>query len=324
MRMRHKDFYILLSFLASCFSGFSQVSSTELTRSDIFDRMEARAKSLAKRMGEMSGKESQSAVQNSPSKEISNSSPSIVRPQPRSSGVEAARDNESSNAQNSTIPESRSPKEASVAFSVVDDSEDYLPIESAQELLGDYYISPSLGFVLSSESKVTYKLGSTMEEKDLDNELGYGIGMRAGIRFDNFFTEIGIKYSTLDYNIYGIAPFSGQPYTGEGSVDVLNCNARLGYTFPINNALAFNGSVGLGLSNRKNTFDIYSDMGNIFVSTISSSETVLSYDLAFSITYYVAESYLISLGYNYMNVGKISQFDALNLHYFELGLGLNF
>ena len=111
-----------------------------------------------------------------------------------------------------------------------------------------------------------------------------------------------------------------------GSVDILNFNAKFGYSYSFNEVLSFNGSVGLGLSNRRNELHIAADAAgfSVFNDRVSSNETVLSYDLAFSINYFVAESYLISLGYTYMNVAKISQFDALNLHYFELGLGLNF
>jgi len=167
----------------------------------------------------------------------------------------------------------------------------------------------------------------------LDNEMGYVVGMRAGARFDNFFTEFGIKYSSLDYKATGIesvpgflGSFVNLDYDATGSADILNFNAKLGYSFPINEVLSFNSSVGLGISNRRNDFDIVGGVGGLtlFTDSTSSSETVLSYDLAFSIAYYHAESYQISLGYNYMNVAKISQFDALDLHYFELGLGLNF
>ncbi len=322
--MRLKGFSIFLFFLASLIIGSAQNPIAKPTRSEIFDRMEARAQSLAKRMQEMSGKESQLPVEVSPDSQTTISSPSNLPLKSSETEVVQEQENRPFPVQNNEVSENRSPESSGGSFFVVDDSEDYLPIESAQDLLGDYYISPSLGFVLSSESKVTYKLGSSMEVKDLDNEVGYGVGMKAGIRFENFFTEFVIRYSSLDCKIYGSVPSSGALYTGDGTIDVLNFNARLGYTFPINDLISFNGSVGLGLTNRKNVIDNYLDNSNFFISSVSSSETVLSYDLAFSINYFMAESYLISLGYNYMNVGKISQFDALNLHYFELGLGLNF
>ncbi len=322
--MRPKGISILLFFLASLVIGSAQDPSAKPTRSEIFDRMEARAQSLAKRMQEMSGKENQLPVEVNPNVQTPVLSPSNLPQNSSKSEVVQEEKNGSFPVQYTEASENRSPDPSGGSFYVVDDSEDYLPIENAQDLLGDYYISPSLGFVLSSESKVTYMLGSSMEVKDLDNEMGYGVGMKAGIRFENFFTEFGIRYSSLDCKIYGSVPSSGSLYTGDGTIDVLNFNARLGYTFPINELISLNGSVGLGLTNRKNVIDNYLDNSNFFISSVSSSETVLSYDLAFSISYLMAESYLISLGYNYMNVGKISQFDALNLHYFELGLGLNF
>ena len=322
--MRLKGISILLFFLASLVIGSAQDPSAKPTRSEIFDRMEARAQSLAKRMQEMSGKENQLPVEVNPNVQTPVLSPSNLPQNSSKSEVVQEEKNGSFLVQNTEASENRGPDPSGGSFYVVDDSEDYLPIENAQDLLGDYYISPSLGFVLSSESKVTYKLGSSMEVKDLDNEMGYGVGMKAGMRFENFFTEFGIRYSSLDCKIYGTVPSSGSLYTGDGTIDVLNFNARLGYTFPINELISLNGSVGLGLTNRKNVIDNYLDNSNFFISSVSSSETVLSYDLAFSISYYMAESYLISLGYNYMNVAKISQFDALNLHYFELGLGLNF
>ena len=53
--MRLKGLYILISYLAHFTICFSQDQSATLSRNEIFDRMEARAKSLAQRMDEMSG-----------------------------------------------------------------------------------------------------------------------------------------------------------------------------------------------------------------------------------------------------------------------------
>ncbi len=320
--MRPKYFYIFLYFLSSCIYSFSQNIKTEPSRSEIFDRMEARAQSLAKRMQEMSGERSQTSDQNNPPSRASDLSRSVTVPSSTSS--ESVDTQDQIPVQNSIIPENTISETGTTnnGFSVVDDSDDYLSLQSAQELLGDYYISPSLGFVLSSENNVIYRLGSTMVTDNLDNEMGYGVGMKAGIRFDNLFTEVGIKYSSLDYQIYSEAKYAGRvlPYRGDDTLGVLNFNARLGYAFQINDLLSLNGSAGLGLSNRRNTLDFDKQIND----SISSNETVLSYDFAFSINYFTAESFLISLGYNYMNVAKISQFEALDLHYFELGMGLNF
>ena len=318
--MRHKGFLILFSFFTSLIISFSQDPSEKPTRSEIFDRMEARAKSLAKRMEEMSGKESQSPLQVSAPSQTQPSSNSKLPLTPSNSAGLPVQENWSSSVPNNLISEDRNPESSSEAFYVVDDSDDYLPIESAQELLGDYYISPAFGFVLSSESivQIQNKNNNTVETLDLDNEVGFTVGMEAGFRFDDFFAELGLKYSSLEYKTH--TSLNNKPILGDGSVSVLNFSARLGYSYSLSDLLSINGSLGLGLSNRKNFLQ---QNPNIDYE-LASSETVLSYDLAFSINYFMAESYLISLGYNYMNVGKISQFDALNLHYFELGLGLNF
>ena len=107
---------------------------------------------------------------------------------------------------------------------------------------------------------------------------------------------------------------------GEGSLDILNFNARLGYTFQLMDSLALNGSVGLGFANRKNILQ-----DNIKrPSTFTSNENVLSYDLAFSLSYDLADNFMVSLGYNYVNVAEISQFSELNMHIFELAAGANF
>ena len=290
--MRPKGIFILLFFLAPLIIAPAQDPSAKPTRSEIFDRMEARAQALTKRMQEMSGKESQLPLEVNPNVQTPVLSPSNPTINSSNSEVVQEQKNGSFPVQNSEVSENRSPDPSGDSFYVVDDSEDYLPIESAQDLLGDYYISPTLGFVLSSESKVSYKLGPSMEVKDLDNEMGYGVGMKAGMRFDNFFTEFGIRYSSLDCKIYGSVPSSGSLYTGDGTIDVLNFNARLGYAFPINELISVNGSVGLGLTNRKNVIDLYLDNSNFFISSVSSSETVLSYDLASSISYFMAEKLL--------------------------------
>ncbi|MDG1324377.1 MAG: outer membrane beta-barrel protein [Opitutales bacterium] len=331
--MRLKGLYILISYLAHFTICFSQGQTAVLSRNEIFDRMEARAKSLAQRMDEMSGNSNRVS---SPAPRATDSNPSSFSPPPPSSEL-IIEGGGASPTVNPFHSESQIVESTDGFSNEVDDNMDYLQIESAQEILGDYYILPSFGFVLSSESTVHYNYQANYQAlnvvKDLDNEMGYVVGMRAGVRFANFFTEFGIKYSSLDYKATGIesvAGFFGSSfnlnYDAVGSADILNFNAKLGYSFPINEVLSFNSSVGLGLSNRRNDFDILAGVGGniLFTDSISSSETVLSYDLAFSIAYYHAESYQVSLGYNYMNVAKISQFDALDLHYFELGLGLNF
>ena len=332
--MRLKGLYILISYLAHFTICFSQDQSATLSRNEIFDRMEARAKSLAQRMDEMSGNSNRVS---SPSATPTYIKPSSFTSPPPTSEPIIENDGTSSQTVNPFHSESHIEESTDSLLNEVDDNEDYLQIESTQESLGDYYILPSFGFVLSSESKVHYSYQDNLVRlnvvKDLDNEMGYVVGMRAGARFDNFFTEFGIKYSSLDYKATGVesvpgflGSFVNLNYDAVGSADILNFNAKLGYSFPINEVLTFNSSVGLGISNRRNDFDIAAGVGGLilFTDSTSSSETVLSYDLAFSIAYYHAESYQISLGYNYMNVAKISQFDALDLHYFELGLGLNF
>ena len=317
--MRFKGIYLLfcLSFFLSF--GFAQNDSTELSRSEIFDRLEARAKSLATRMQEMTEQDNLPSV--APSNFPTSYSPSDFPPasQPSQNIVPEPEPVKSTriDVQSPEIPIS----DNSTFTTLDEDNEEYIPISSSQELNGDYYIMPSLGFVLTSESKVNYNFGQQNEVKDLDNEIGSGVGIKAGIRLDNFFTEFGIKYTSSDFKIYGALPNNGPTYTGIGIVDILNFNARLGYTFQVNEQLSFSGSAGLGLANRKNSFDI--DLG-IVTFNIGRSETVLSYDLGFSLCYLLSETHLLSLGYNYANIAKISQFDALDLRYFELGWGINF
>ena len=331
--MRFKGIYFLISSIFLHSIGYSQNDNQVNSRNAIFDRLEARAKSLASRMDEMAG--------NANTEQTGVNSPIPSSSVPLFNQEQEARSEEPSIPN----PSNGSPTETSVspnsAFTVVDNSEDFLPPPTVQELNGDYYILPSFGFVLSSESKVNINYQDIDNKnsrfnvvKDLDNEMGYVVGMRAGIRFSNIFTEFGIKYSSFDYKATGIVSnLLGNTinlnYDGVGSAGILNFNAKLGYSFPLNDVLSFNSSFGFGVSNRRNDIDIggayYNKTASLpFSYSISSSETVLSYDLAFSIAYYHSESYLISLGYNYMNVAKISQFDALDLHYFELGLGLNF
>ena len=318
--MRFKGFYLFFCFLFFISFGFAQNDGTEVSRNEIFDRLEARAKSLANRMQEMAEQDTSQPV--SPSNFPQAYTSPVLVPAPLSSQVAVPTPDPSESTRvGDQRPEEPLP-DASTFTTIEEDNAEYIPTASSQELNGDYYIMPSLGFVLSSESQVTYKFGLNNENevKDLDNEIGTGVGIKAGIRLDNFFTEFGIKYTSSDFKIHG-ALKSGTPYTGDGTADILNFNARLGYTFQINEQLGLSGSAGLGLANRKNSIDI--SVGPIS-DNIGSSETVFSYDIGFSLCYLINESHLFSLGYNYANVAKISQFDALNLHYFELGWGINF
>ena len=316
--MRFKGFYLFFCFLFFISFGFAQNDASNVSRDEIFDRLEARAKSLATRMKEMVEQDTSPPVSR-PNYPKTYSSP-VFTPVPEPSQFGAP----SPDQFEPTRVDDQSPEELHIDNStfttIEDDNTEYIPTASAQEINGDYYILPSLGFVLSSESQVSYKFGPQNEVKDLDNEIGTGVGVKAGIRFENFFTEVGIKYTSSDFKIHG-ALGSGTLYTGDGVADILNFNARLGYTFQINEQISLSGSAGLGLANRKNSIDI--TIGPVS-GNISSNETVLSYDLGFSLCYLINESHLLSLGYNYANIAKISQFDALNLHYFELGWGINF
>jgi hypothetical protein len=315
--MRFKGFYLFFCFFSF---GFAQNDVSEVSRNEIFDRLEARAKSLANRMQEMAEQQDTSEPASPSNFPKAYTSPVFV-PAPQASQTAVP----ISDPSESTRVEEQRPQEplpdASTFTTIEQDNAEYIPTASSQELNGDYYIMPSLGFVLSSESRVSYKFGLNNEVKDLDNEIGTGVGLKAGIRFENFFTEFGIKYTSSDFKIHGALNSGRTTYTGDGIADILNFNARLGYTFQINEQLGLSGSAGLGLANRKNSIDI--SVGPIS-GNIGSSETVLSYDVGFSLCYLINESHLLSLGYNYANVAKISQFDALNLHYFELGWGINF
>lgn len=308
--MRFKGFYFLISSIFLHSIGYSQNDNQVNSRNAIFDRLEARAKSLASRMDEMAG--------NANTEQTGVNSPIPSSSVPLFNQEQEARSEEPSIPN----PSNGSPTETSIspnsAFTVVDNSEDFLPPPTVQELKGDYYILPTLGFALSSESTVKLKRDGSIEEKYLDNKMGYSIGVRAGMRFNDFYSDVGIKYSSIEFNTHGA--LRGTPYIGEGSLDILNFNARLGYTFQLMDSLALNGSVGLGFANRKNILQ-----DNIKrPSTFTSNENVLSYDLAFSLSYDLADNFMVILGYNYVNVAEISQFSELNMHIFELGAVANF
>jgi len=315
--MRFKGFYLFTFAFFIHSICFSQIDNLDSSRSAIFDRLEARAKSLASRMDEIM------VSSDSTDQTIFNEG---TPPQPPS--VSLAREEKVSIEEPSISSTSDSLAEPFVppheSFKADDNSEDFLPPPTVQELKGDYYIVPTLGLALSSRSTVSYVLNSIPESKDLDNELGFSLGVRGGMRFGNFYSDIGIKYTSLDFNIYGATIGNSFPYIGDGILDLLKFDARLGYTFQINDSLAFNSSVGFGLANRKNTIDIHTTQSNFYIGSITSNESVLSYDLTFSLSYDLANNFMATLGYNYVNVAKISQFSALNMHIFELGVGANF
>lgn len=366
--MKFNGILIFSSFLIFFSLARAQPAELEISRAEIFDRLEKRAQALAKQMEIMSQEDSKIPLGPIPrfDQEILPPPPSSEPLPPRhsshTSSVRTLADSLAAEKPDVKVVSEIEPpapvSEIEPEDPYLSDSEEYVALSSTQELLGDYYILPTGGFVLSSESSVTYSKRLTVKvdpfsvTKNLDNEIGYSLGVKAGIRFDDFFAELGMRFSSLDYKIEGQHTiFMKNPlflrnpinekefnnydvsYKGLGSVDILNFNAKIGYTYLVNEILSLNASLGLGLSNRNNDLRLsfsnellQENLGSDFQSSdsISSSEIILSYDLAFSAIYYVAENFLLALGYNYMNMGSISQFDALHLHHFELGMGVNF
>ena len=205
----------------------AQPAEPKISRDEIFDRLEKRAQALAKQMEIMSQEDSniplgpiprfdQEILPPPPSSEPPPPRPSSYTPPPRTLADSLAAENPAVKVISEIEPPapvseieptiSEPPaSEIEPEDPYLNDSDEYVPLSSTQELLGDYYILPTVGFVLSSESSVSYANSDPLFplsiNKNLDNEMGYSLGLKGGIRFDDFFAELGIRYASLDYKI---------------------------------------------------------------------------------------------------------------------------
>jgi len=216
-----------------------------------------------------------------------------------------------------------------------DDSEDTHPIvlssqvnrvvATTQQRKGDYYLMPSIGFALATNT--------TFSENQLDDELegkwGNSIGILAGRRWDNWMAYARVAYQYLEYEN---PKFQGltQPTRVEGTEESFSLMVGGGYTIPLFGGLSTYGGLGGGLAWRRNSADV-----EIYFAGLSSwlpdpnqsqsdSELVFTYDFSLGLEYLLKNNFSVLLGYRLLGLSSNHSFEGSFQHLIELGVGANF
>lgn len=190
-----------------------------------------------------------------------------------------------------------------------------VPPRFLEDEKGTYFIQPYVGLsVIGGDLKV----GVDIPEMDAD--LGYSLGVRAGRRWGNLEGEIHVGYQ---YNSYqGDFVDSGSYYSVSGMVEATSLGTRLGYGVPFGDRGWYKGAIGFGFANRRHsnnvTIDSYAPPGE------SYAESVFTYNFMVAMGYQLEFGWDAILSYQYLTLGDYREFDDLSAHLFELGLGKNF
>jgi len=218
-----------------------------------------------------------------------------------------------------------------------DDSEDTHPIvlssqvnrvvATTQQRKGDYYLMPSIGFALATNT--------TFSENQLDDELegkwGNSISILAGRRWDNWMAYARVAYQYLEYEN---PKFQGltQPTRVEGTEESFSLMVGGGYTIPLFGGLSTYGGMGGGLAWRRNSADVEIYVSNLFGTgwqsdpnqSQSDSELVFTYDFSLGLEYLLKNNFSVLLGYRLLGLSSNHSFEGSFQHLIELGVGANF
>jgi opacity protein-like surface antigen len=198
-------------------------------------------------------------------------------------------------------------------------------VATTQQRKGDYYLMPSVGFAVATNT--------TFSENALDDELegewGNSIGILAGRRWDNWMAYARVAYQYLEYenpNFQGLT----KPTRVEGTEESFSLMIGGGYTIPLFGGLSTYGGLGGGLAWRRNSADVEIDFGGILGwitdpnQSQSDSELVFTYDFSLGFEYLLKNNFSVLLGYRLLGLTSNHSFEGSFQHLIELGVGANF
>jgi len=173
------------------------------------------------------------------------------------------------------------------------------------------YLVPTFALVHSSGFDWTSSVGKAYE---INEELGYAAGLRAGWMGENFFTDCQFTYarSDLESNAFSSIPmsFSGETeffgfhFTGGGKVDLAD---RVKLPF------------GIGAGGGRQ--EISMDLGGVH---FSEHDFVLTYHLFAGLEYQATDHLQLGFRYRLVNLGELPSFSSRNLQLFELSCGYQY
>ena len=168
-----------------------------------------------------------------------------------------------------------------------------------------------MALVHSSGFDWTSSVGKPYE---IDEELGYAVGLRFGRLWDPFFADFQLTYarSDLESNAFSAIPMSfsgdseffGFHFTGGGKVDLAD---RVKLPF------------GIGVGGGRQ--EISMALGG---APYSEDDFVLTYHLFAGLEYQATDHLLFGFRYRLVNLGELPSFSSRNLQLFELSCGYQY
>ena len=303
---------------------YGQVDSRDLSseRDYRYRLMQQRMLELSQRMGKVSGTEPI---------ELIDRNESLTPPRPKTAAQKSYEALPGPPVEPLSLPEDNSEWDKPVVYQ----SEVSRVAPTNQQIRGDYYFMPMIGFALTSYTTYAF-VGSDQKFRDeLDGEWGNSIALTGGKRWENFMTYVRFSYQHQRYEkdnfSSGINVFS---VDAEGIEESYSISVGGGYSIPLLNELSTIGTLGIGTAWRRNSFnaDLFTtgSLGGITIKDYEFSHSdfqssmVFTYDLALGFEYLVAENFTAYFGYRMFGLTSNKEFEGSFQHLFELGAGANF
>ena len=191
-----------------------------------------------------------------------------------------------------------------------------IPPRYLEDEKGSFYFQPFIGFSLVSGGM---KIAESNLIPDADHDVGFGLGVSYGKRWGNLTGEVHLSHYSNDFSGAKDSVGVGLILL-DGSTEITNLGARLGYGVPLGEKGSIRAAAGFGFAERR-TISNFS--GNI-ASSLGESATLFSYDFLVAMAYEIGIGWDASLAYRVLNVNEYLAYDAISAHLFEIGLTKNF
>jgi opacity protein-like surface antigen len=184
-------------------------------------------------------------------------------------------------------------------------TENVLQPEAGLSKLGIYI----LPFYAIYQSKDFHLKSPFLGELEIEQDLGYSLGVRLGKRWKYFFIETDFNYFHEEFERLSEIPFSliGETSTLAGIFSA-------GVNIPVNDKVSFLFGGGIGSAYQKVEFDL---MG----LSLPEKNTQLSYQFISAMHLNPIPNWMIGLRYRWMQLGEMDIYTERQLHAFEISTG---
>jgi hypothetical protein len=316
-------FVLVSSFFSSVLSA---QSVSEQRRETYYQNLEARARSLSKKLAEISGTEP--IPFHSPKRSVLSTmeaSPSIASPQTAYDSLPGpivdpvstpGPQSETLYRADGTpvILQAAPTTSPAIASSPSSGPKKRAIRRNMEKERGAYFIQPFIG-VAVPPSTLTFK--GPISDASIETEIGNAVGLSFGRRWDNLEGEVHLGYINAAYGDISL-PTSILPDPADGQLEVFQIGARVGYGIPFSDKGWFRVAGGFGFASRRDVINILN------ADSYLNSETVFTYDLLLGLGYEVGMGLDAFLAYRLLGVSENGNFDSVAMHLFQVGLGANF